>query len=156
MRRASELAAPLFACALGLLAVGCGAGGVSKGATVSVYVSAPLCAGAKRELAREGGRAGSVRVRAVCLPSERSGDRLNLATTGANARRATQDSTTVAYLESPDPRAARFANPILESAEIGWIHAASGSAGMRRILDAISKSGTGSLRASLSESLDGS
>lgn len=156
MRRATELAAFPLACALGLLLGGCGGdGGVASGATVSVYVSAPLCAGAKQELARNEERAGSVRVRMICQPSARHGGRLSLATLGANARRATGDSTSVAYLER-DSTAARFTHPILESAEIGWVRTASGSSGMHRVLHAISASGGESLRDSVRESLNGS
>jgi hypothetical protein len=154
VRRAIELAAFPLACALGLLLGGCGGdGGVASGATVSVYVSAPLCAGAKQELARNEGRAGSVRVQAICLPSARHGGRLNLATVGANARRATEDSTSVAYLELPDSSAARFTHPILESAELGWIEARSGSSAMSRLLRAVQNADSSSLRESLRESL---
>jgi hypothetical protein len=157
VRRATEPAAFLLVCALGLLLGGCGGdGGVASGATVSVYVSAPLCAGAKQELARNGGRAGSVRVRAICLPSARRRDRLSLATLGVNARHATADSTSVAYLELPDSRTARFTQPILESAELGWIEARSGSSAMSRLLRAVQNADSASLREALWESLDGS
>ena len=75
---------------------------------MTVYVGAPLCA--EREAgAGERGRAGwQLRVR-VRLPSRApsGGKRLDLATVGANARRATEDSTTVAYLRTQDP-ATRF------------------------------------------------
>jgi hypothetical protein len=115
-------------------------------------VIAPLCVGAKRELAREVARAGSVavgasdvRVRAVCLPSARSGGRLSLATVGANARRATEDSTSVAYLEPPDRAANRFSDPILESAGIAWIASNSGKTAMAHLLHAIAESDAGFL-----------
>ena len=116
---------------------GCGEAGVSNGATVTAYVAAPLCAGAKRELARDGGQAGDVQVRAVCLSSAEDRGRLNLAQLGANARRATEDSTTVAYLEPADPAANRFTNPILESAGIAWIESDSGVIAMSRLLRTI-------------------
>jgi hypothetical protein len=154
MRRAALIS---VSCALLGALTGCGGGGgVSSGATVSVYVAAPLCAGAERALATAGGRAGRVRVRAVCLPGERRGGRLDLATLGANARRATEDSTTVAYLEPADPAATKFSTPILESAEIGWIEASSGQAAMGRALRAVSGADTSSLRDAVRESLDGS
>ena len=108
-----------------LLAVlaGCGeASGVEEGATVTAYVAAPLCAEAKQELERRGAKAGELRVRVFCLevtapqegPAGRRG--IDLATVGANARRATEDSTAVGYLEAagaprpflpPDPRSRR-------------------------------------------------
>jgi hypothetical protein len=125
---------------------------VANGAAVTAYVGAPLCAGAKQELAREGGRAGDVRVRAVCLSSAGHGRRLILATVGANARRATGDSTTVAYLEALG-RANRFSDPILESAGIAWIHASSGKTAMARLLPAIREANSGSLRQSVREAL---
>lgn len=133
---------------------GCGGGeGVSKGATVTAYVDAPLCAGARQELLKQGNRAGELRVRVVCLPTARSHDKLNLSTLGANAREATEDSTAVAYLEASDPQASRFTHPILETAEIPWISASSGKAAMAHLLRLIEASGSGSLRASIQEAL---
>ncbi|HEX6752972.1 MAG TPA: hypothetical protein VF093_05235, partial [Solirubrobacterales bacterium] len=143
---------------LGLLvaAVGCGEGeGVAEDATVSAYVDAPLCAGAERELLSHSGRVDSLNVKAVCLPSATEGKKLNLALLGANVRRATEDSTAVAYLEASDPRAARFTHPILETAEIPWIASSSGKAAMTQLLRAIERAGSsGSLRASLSDELE--
>jgi hypothetical protein len=133
---------------------GCGGGeGVARDATVTAYVEAQLCVAAKQELARQGGRAGELKVQAVCLPSARSHTKLNLATLGANARRATEDSTTVAYLEASDPAAARFTHPILETAEVPWLAGSSGKAVMARLLRLVEASGSGSLRQSLRESL---
>lgn len=140
--------------ALLLAAVGCGESeGVAEDATVAAYMEAPLCAGAKQELVRAGSRAGSLSVRAVCLPSATEGRKLNLATLGANARRATEDSTAVAFLEAPNPRAARFTHPILETAEIPWLTASSGNAAMAELLQLIEAADSGSLRASLREAL---
>ena len=51
-----------------------------------------------------GGRAGELRVRLVCLADAEAGGRLDLATVGANARRATEDSSAVGYIEAPGPR----------------------------------------------------
>jgi hypothetical protein len=133
---------------------GCGgAEGVEAGATVTAYVVPPLCAGAESELRGKGGSAGDVRVEAVCLPTVQSGKQLDLTAVGADARRATEDSTTVAYLEPPGP-AARFTHPILESAEIPWIVSSSGKAAMTQLLRAIDgASSSGSLRASVSDQL---
>lgn len=149
MRRLSAL---LFLCAL--LAAGCGEGGVSAGATVAVYVVKPLCAPAEGELKKEGKQVGEVQVRIVCLPPAESGGRIDLATAGANARRATEDSTSVAYLESPGP-AAKFSEPILESAEIAWLSTNSGSTAMRRVLRALEERGSSSPRDAVLESLSG-
>jgi hypothetical protein len=139
----------------GLLAVaaGCGGGeGVAARATVTAYVVPPLCAEAERELEWE--RAGDLRVKAVCLPPTESRGRLELAVVGANARRATEDSTGIAFLESPG-RASSFSHPILETAEIPWIVSGSGKAAMAQLLKAIEHAGgSGSFRASLSAELE--
>src|SRR3954453_10406266 len=70
----------LFLPTVALVAVvlgGCGAGsGVSEGAAVSVYAGAAVCAGAKKELARNGEEVGSVRVRVVCADPVETGGRV--------------------------------------------------------------------------------
>ncbi len=138
--------------ALLVAGTGCGEGeGTAADATVAVYVEAPLCAGAKRELASEGGRAGSVRIRVVCLAAVVDGGRLDLATVGANARRATEDSASVAYLEPPVSPS--FSRPIVEAASISVIRDASGAAAMTRLLGAIRDADSGSLRDSVREAL---
>ncbi len=140
------------ACAL-FGAVGCGEGeGVAAGTTVAAYVEAPLCAGAKRELASEGGRAGDLRVRAVCLASVDGGESTDLAQVGANARRATEDSAAVAYFEPPVTPS--FSRPIVEAAGIAVLRGDSGRVAMKRLLGAIRGAGdSGSLRVSVQDSL---
>jgi hypothetical protein len=137
--------AALLALALsGLVAgaVGCGEGdGVEAGATVHVYVVGLICGEAQRQLKSKGGRAGDFRVRVVCLPPSGDAARVDLAAAGANARRA----TSVAYLEAPGPSNA-FSRTIVEEAGIGFLDAASGFNAMRRILQEIEASGSGSLR----------
>lgn len=139
-----------------LLVVGCGeSAGVSEGATVSVYVAAPLCAGAERELARDGGEAGDVRVRAVCLPSAESAQELDLARIGANARRATEDATAIGYIGEPTRAATRFSEPIIEAAGIAQLTETPGTAAMRKLLRAVDEAGdAGSLRASVLDQLE--
>ena len=80
-----------------------GEGECRAGRRCSVYVAAPLCAGAKRELGRRDGRAGEVRVRAVCLRAGGRSGESALAVIGADARRAIEDSTTVGYIGEPEP-----------------------------------------------------
>lgn len=145
----------LLAAAALFVVAGCGEGeGVAEDATVTVYVAAPLCAGAKGELARSGGRAGSVRVSAVCLAGVREGERIDLATIGANARRATQDSTTVAYIGDPTPAETRFSRPILEEADIPQLPNQPGAKAMSKLLKAIQQAGsTGNLRGSIHDTL---
>jgi hypothetical protein len=118
-----------------LVGAGCGGGEeVDAGATVSVYAAAPLCSGAKSELARDGGEAGDVRVRVVCLPNAESKERLDLAQIGANARQATEDSSSIAYIGERTKAASRFSAPILEPAGIQQYAGISGAEAMRQLL----------------------
>lgn len=157
MARGRAVALALSAAALLASAAGCGGGaGVESGATVSVYADSELCVGARAELAQHGGRAGDLRVRALCLDPVSPGGDAKLARVGANARRATEDSTAVAYIGSPDPTTAKFAHPILESADIGWTQSGSGKEAMRRVLTAIESADTGSLREAVRKSLEAS
>jgi hypothetical protein len=143
-----RLPIPFLACALLALVVlgaGCGESGVASGATVTVYAAAPLCKGAEGQLAREGAQAGEVRVRITCLPPVERHGRADLAAAGANARRATQDSTTIAYLEAPGP-AAKFSETIVEAANIAWFNATSGAAAIHSILKDLEDRGSSSPR----------
>ena len=145
------LAASLIGVAV--LVAGCG-GSDSEGATVSVYVAAPLCTGAKQELASHGASAGHFTVAVRCLaPSETSGGGVDLATDGSNSRRATADSSAVATLEPPGP-GAKFTRAILESAEIPLVTSASAEQGMSRILTAIEGAGDSGVRGAVGEALE--
>jgi len=105
---------------------------------VRVYSVASLCAEAKGALEAGKSEAGGVKVRAACLPpsSEGRGGRLDLAAIGAGARRAVEDTTTVAYLAEPG-RATSFSEPILDAAEIPTITGSSGSKSMTQVLNAL-------------------
>lgn len=127
-RRRAAWAPLLLLAVLTGIVVGCGEEGASEGAELTVYVSAPLrgpeagegkrlCAEA-RETARREGPAASHELRIVCLDASDGKERWALARVGANARRATEDSTTVAYVGEPDRSARRQSRPILEAAEI--------------------------------------
>jgi hypothetical protein len=145
----------VLAACLCLAASGCGeAEGVADGATVTAYVEASLCADAQRELRRHNGRAGDLKLRAVCLPNPHEAKKLSLATVGANARSATEDSTAVAFLEVSDPRVSPFTHRILEAAQLPWIAEGSGSAAMSRLLKLIDSAGGGSLRQQLRQDLN--
>lgn len=128
-------------CALVLVAagaVGCGEeDGVAEGAIVNVYVSAPLCPSAKVELDRRGGEANGLQVRAVCLAPAEDGNGVDLAIVGANARRATEDSTSVGFIAGPSDLAARGSRNIVEAAGIVQLSGYPGWAAMKFILDAI-------------------
>jgi len=140
MRRLSAL----FLVVLSAIA-GCGEGGAAGGATVSVYAAAPLC----REAGKRVG-AGDLTVRVVCLPSVEKAGEADLAAAGADARRATEDSTSVAYLEAPGP-AARFSRPVVESAGIAWIETSSASTAMHRIVRALEGDSSSPRKAVLDE-----
>jgi hypothetical protein len=139
-----------------MLAVGIGGcgGGDSQGATVSVYVGAPLCKAAKAELASHGASAGHFKVAARCLaPSERAGGGVDLATDGSNSRRATSDTSAVATVESPGP-GNKFTRPILESAGIPLLTSSSGRQAMRQVIEAVENSGSSSPRSKVREALE--
>lgn len=140
---------------LGIGLLGCG-GGDAKGARVTVYVGASLCPAAKRELSAHGGEAGNFKVTAICLPAaagRQDSAGTDLATVGANARRATEDTSAVALLESPG-HATKFMQPILETAGVPLVTSASGETAMARTLEAIEAGGSSSIRDSVREALE--
>jgi branched-chain amino acid transport system substrate-binding protein len=138
-----------------VLLAGCGEGsGAEEGTAITAYVEAPLCGEAERELARDGSEAGDLKVRVSCLPQVRKGGKLDLSQIGANARRATEDSSSIAYIAEPDKRASSFSFPILEEADIPQLTSSSGSAAISRLLRAIEESNeAGSLREAVAEGL---
>ena len=146
-------AAVLGIAGLGVGALGCG-GGDASGATVTVYVAAPLCAAAKADLASHGATAGHFKIVARCLaPSERGGGGVDLAANGSNSRRATEDTRAVATLEEPGP-GNKFAQAILESAGVPLVTSSSGNAGMTRIIKSIEGAGSSNVRESVQEALE--
>ena len=93
-------------------------------------------------------------MRVVCLGDASSGGGLDLAVIGADARRATEDSTTVGYIGETTPAATRFSSPILESAGIAQVSGMSGQAAMERLLGAIEAAGdAGNLREVVDEKI---
>jgi len=75
-----------------------------------------------------------VRIEVSCLPNAESGGKLDLAVIGANARRATEDSSAIAYIGEPTRAATRFSEPILEAASIRQFSEMSGAEAMRKVL----------------------
>ncbi|MDX6624280.1 MAG: hypothetical protein QOE75_2212 [Solirubrobacterales bacterium] len=154
-------------CALVLVAVGaagCGEEeGVADGAVVTAYVEAPLCGGGTDDVSvsvPEGDEPFDVRV--VCLPDARGtelsqgvggGRQIDLAAVGANARRATEDSSAIAYLQTGDPAISRFTRPILEAAGIGILTADTRREAMRRLLAILAESDSDDLRADVRDAL---
>jgi branched-chain amino acid transport system substrate-binding protein len=144
----SRLPILLLAAALAAaLAGGCGEGGAESGATVRIYVSAPLrgeeggtgrrlCEEAREQAGREKGD-GDLKLRVVCLDASGAGGEWTLARVGANARRATEDSTTIAYVGEPDPRARKQSRPIVDAAEIAELGGMSGREAVAAVTAAI-------------------
>jgi len=135
----------LFAVAL---VSGCGEGGAEAGARVTVYLSAPLhgaeaaagkrlCQGARGEAARVGGKVEDLELEVICLDAVGEDGRWSLAQVGANARRATEDSTTVAYVGEPDTRARKQSRPIVDAAEIAELGGFSGEEAVKAVVAAI-------------------
>lgn len=135
---------------LALVVAGCGEGGAEEGARLNVYVSAPLsgaeadvggrvCDEARQE-ARRAGEPGGFELRVVCLDAAGAEGRWTLARVGANARRATEDSTAVAYLAEPEPAARRQSIPIVEAAGIAELSGLQGREAVARVAAAIEES----------------
>jgi hypothetical protein len=134
---------------LAALASGCGEEGAAGGATVTVYVSAPqrgpeaeagrrLCDEA-REQAGQGRGGEELRLRVVCLDASGPDGAWTLAQVGANARRATEDSTAVAYVGEPDPEARRQSRPIVDAAEIAELGGMTGREAVAAVTAAIAE-----------------
>jgi hypothetical protein len=139
----------LVAVGMALGVAGCGGDSVTAGATVRVYVGADLCSEARGA----DGEAGDLHVEAICVDPVESGGRLDLATIGANARRATEDSSAIAYVETRGP-ANRFAQTIIEEAGIAWTLASSGEKAVQRVLAAVESAGSGPLRDEVRKTLE--
>ncbi|HXR60978.1 MAG TPA: hypothetical protein VN732_06615 [Solirubrobacterales bacterium] len=144
MRRLPAIAIALL---VGALLAGCGEGGAADGATVRVYLSAPmrgaeaaagrrLCDEAREAAARGSGEAG-LKLRVVCLDASGPGGEWTLARVGANARRTTEDSSAIAYVGEPDPKARRQSRPIVAAAGIAELGGVRGREAIAQILAAI-------------------
>jgi hypothetical protein len=125
---------------------GCGAETTAEEgeATLTIYVSAPLSGpgradgqavadGAREALADSGGEAGGFDVVAEYLDvAGRNETRFDAVTAGANARTATEDSTTIAYIGELDSGASRTSVPITNSAGILQVAPGSGASDLVR------------------------
>ena len=113
-------------------------------ATLTIYVSAPLSGpgraegrelakGAVEALAVADGEAGGFEVVAEYLDvAGRNETRFDAVTAGANARTATEDSTTIAYIGELDSGASRTSVPITNSAGILQVAPGSGASDLVR------------------------
>ena len=158
-------ALPLLVVVLGAIVGGCGEEGAAEGAELTVYVSAPLrgaeadqgrrlCAEA-RESARIEGPVRSHRLRVVCLDATDGEGRWTLAQVGSNARRATEDSTTVAYIGEPILAARRQSRPIVEAAEIAELGGVSGRQAVEQIATALREDDSNDPRAAVYDAVEG-
>jgi len=122
---------------------------------VTAYVVVPLCGEAERELGRDEGHAGEVRVRISCLPKGERGGKPDLGAIGEGARRATEDSTSIVYITTTDPVAIRFSETILAEAGIVQLPTSSGATAMAKLLHAVAEAGdSSSLRESVKDHLE--
>jgi len=147
------------------LLAGCGEGGAEEGARLKVYLSVPLgggeaergreiCAEARQEASRAG-EPGGFELRVVCLDAAGPEGRWTLAQVGANARRATEDSTTVAYLAEPARAARRQSLPIVEAAGIAELGGVSGKQAVARVAAAIEESDSSDPRQAVFDAVEG-
>jgi len=132
MRRAVGVAALLIA-----FLAGCGAPEAEGDPVLTIYVSAPLSGpaeadgqdaadGAKLALTEADGEAGGTAVEASYLDvAGRNVSRSDPASAGENARAATEDSASIAYIGELDSATSRTSVPITNSA--GILHVAPGS-----------------------------
>ncbi|HEX6151928.1 MAG TPA: hypothetical protein VFZ19_00250 [Solirubrobacterales bacterium] len=156
MARRGRGALLVSAVVLAVIVSGCGEEGAQEGAELTVYVSAPgqrLCEEAQAEA--EGKRTtGEHTLRVVCLGTgAESGG--TLAKVGSNARRATEDSTTVAYVGEPDRETRKQSQPILNSAEIGQIGELNGREAIRTVIAAIDEDDSNDPRAAVYDAIEG-
>jgi ABC-type branched-subunit amino acid transport system substrate-binding protein len=126
--RGGAAAIAVLAAALGLL-LGCGEDESNAGATLTVHVSLPrggereadsrsVIAGLRQALAEAGGRAGEDRVRVRVRDNTGGGPGFDPVVVAENARRATEDSTTIAYVGDLGLGPTRNSLPITNAAEI--------------------------------------
>lgn len=108
---------------------GCGGGGSSGLETLTVYVSLPLSGdraaagtateeGVRAALTQAGGRVGDVRVRAIYVDDTGGAARWDPVSTAANARRAAEDTSAIAFIGDIDDGATRTSLPITNQAEM--------------------------------------
>jgi hypothetical protein len=146
---------PLLVVALALIVGGCSEEGAQQGAELTVYVSAPgqsLCDEARAE-ARDMRTTGDHTLRVVCLGTGSKGGG-TLAKVGSNARRATEDSTTVAYVGEPDRETRKQSQPILNAAEIAQLGEFNGREAIKTVIAAIDEGESDDPRAAVFDAIE--
>jgi hypothetical protein len=146
----------LLTAVLAVAVAGCGEEGAQEGAELTVYVSAPgqqLCDEA-RGAAQGVKTTGDHTLRVVCLDTgAESGG--TLAKVGSNVRRATEDSTTVAYVGEPDRETRKQSQPILNTAEIAQLGEFNGREAIKTVITAIDKADSDDPRAAVYDAIEG-
>jgi hypothetical protein len=149
---------------VGAIAAGCGEEGAAGGATVTVYVSAPLrgeeasagqrlCDEAREQASQGKGDEDELKLRVVCLDAAGPRGAWTLAQVGANARRATEDSTAIAYVGEPDRQARKQSRPIVDAAGIAQIGGRPGREAIARVQAALRESDSDDPRAAVFSAL---
>lgn len=132
----------MFALGLGLMVGGCGGSGADGEPSLTVYLSAPLSGpraadgrdvadGARLALADAGAEAGGVGV-GLEVRDDATARGWDAATTGANARAATEDSTAIAYVGELDSGASRTSIPITNQAGMLQVSPGAGAEDLTR------------------------
>ena len=138
-KRAKRTLAGAGVALLVALVAGCGEPEAEGDPKLTIYVSAPLTGpaategqdavdGAKLALADAGGEAGGIEVTAEYLDvAGRNESRSDPVTAARNARQATEDSTSIAYIGELDSATSRTSVPITNSAGILQVAPGSGA-----------------------------
>jgi hypothetical protein len=145
----------LLVAGLLLGASGCGEEGAEEGATLNVYVSAPgqrLCDEAREQAAQGGGSDFELRV--VCLDASGPEGNWTLAKVGSNARRATEDSASIAYIGEPTRAARKQSQPIIEAAEIAAMGSRNGNEAIKAITAALEEDDSDDPRAAVYDAIE--
>lgn len=147
----------LLAASLAIAVSGCGEGGAEEGAELTVYVSAPgqrLCEEARAEAAQGKGK-GEFELQVTCLDTSGPGGSWTLAKVGSNARRATEDSASIAYIGEPSRAARKQSQPILEAAEIAAMGKRNGKEAIETIVTALEEDDSDDPRAAVFDAIEG-
>ncbi|HYH53290.1 MAG TPA: hypothetical protein VD761_04090 [Solirubrobacterales bacterium] len=156
---------PLLVAAIALGASGCGEEGAEEGATLNVYVSAPL-QGAEgqqgrqlcdeaREQAAKGRGDEDFELRVICLDASGPEGDWTLAKVGSNARKATEDSASIAYIGEPTRAARKQSQPIIEAAEIAAMGSRNGKEAIKAITAVLEEDDSDDPRATVFDAIEG-
>lgn len=156
---------PLLVVALAVIVAGCGEEGAAEEAELTVYVSGPLrgpeaARGQRRcdeawETVRVEYEEGDHWLRVFCLDASGPDGRWTLAKVGSNARRATEDSTAVAYIGEPDRAARRQSRPIVESAEMAEFGVTGGRQAIEEVFAALREDDSNDPRKAVFDAIEG-